>query len=104
MSLNKEAIDLETKAKKSLIQVRMDETVKTEAVAVLNSLGMDTSTAINIFFRQVIAENGLPFQPKKATFNNETLAAIKESDEKVKNRTGKRYTSVDDLFEDALGD
>jgi DNA-damage-inducible protein J len=102
MELNKEAIDLETKAKKSLIQVRMDETVKTQAVEVLNSLGMDTSTAINIFFRQVIAENGLPFQPKKALFNNETLAAIKESDEEVKNGKGNRYTSVDDLFEDAL--
>lgn len=65
---------------------------------------MDTSTAINVFFRQVIAENGLPFQPKQANFNNETLAAIKESDEMVKNGTGKRYSSVDDLFKDALED
>lgn len=94
---------METKVKKSLIQVRMDETVKTQAVEVLNSLGMDTSTAINVFFRQVIAENGLPFQPKRALFNNETLMAVKESDEEVKNGTGKRYASVDDLFEDALG-
>lgn len=95
---------METKQKKAVVQVRIDETVKSQAVAVLNNLGMDTSTAINIFFRQVIAENGLPFQPKQAKFNTETLAAIKESDEMVKNGTGKRYTSVDDLFEDALGD
>lgn len=95
---------METKTKKAVVQVRMDETVKTEAIAVLNSLGMDTSTAINIFFRQVIAENGLPFQPKKAVFNTETRAAIKESDEKVKNGTSKRYASVDDLFEEALGE
>ncbi|MCA9766532.1 MAG: type II toxin-antitoxin system RelB/DinJ family antitoxin [Carnobacterium sp.] len=94
---------METKAKKSLIQVRMDETVKSQAVEILNSLGMDTSTAINVFFRQVIAENGLPFQPKKAKFNTETLTAVKESDEEVKNGTSKRYASVDDLFEDALG-
>ncbi len=65
---------------------------------------MDTSTAINVFFRLIIAENGLPFQPKHAKFNTETLAAIKESDEMVQNGTGKRYTSVDDLFKDALGD
>lgn len=95
---------METKPKKAVVQVRVDETVKSEAVAVFNNLGMDTSTAINIFFRQVIAENGLPFQPKQAKFNAETLAAIKESDEMVKNGTGERYTSVDDLFKDALGD
>lgn len=95
---------METKQKKAVVQVRIDETVKSQAVAVLNNLGMDTSTAINVFFRQVIAENGLPFQPKQAKFNTETLAAIKESDEMVKNGTGKRYTSVDDLFEDTLGD
>lgn len=93
-----------TKQKKAVVQVRIDENVKSQAVAVLNSLGMDTSTAINVFFRQVIAENGLPFQPKQAKFNTETLAAIKESDEMVKNGTGKRYTSVDDLFEDSLGE
>ncbi|SIO32870.1 DNA-damage-inducible protein J [Carnobacterium alterfunditum] len=95
---------METKQKKAVVQVRIDETVKSQAVAVLNNLGMDTSTAINVFFRQVIAENGLPFQPKQAKFNTETLAAIKESDEMVKNGTGKRYTSVDDLFEDSLGE
>lgn len=95
---------METKIKKAVVQVRIDEEVKSQAVAVLNSLGMDTSTAINVFFRQVIAENGLPFQPKQAKFNNETLAAIKESDEMVKNGTGKSYSSVEDLFEDALGE
>lgn len=95
---------METKQKKAVVQVRIDETVKSQAVAVLNNLGMDTSTAINVFLRQVIAENGLPFQPKQAKFNTETLAAIKESDEMVQNGTGKRYTSVDDLFKDALGD
>lgn len=93
-----------TKQKKAVVQVRIDETVKSQAVAVLNNLGMDASTAINVFFRQVIAENGLPFQPKQAKFNTETLAAIKESDEMVQNGTGKSYASVDALFKDALGD
>lgn len=93
-----------SKTKKAVVQVRIDETIKSQAVAVLNNLGMDTSTAINVFFRQVIAENGLPFKPTQAKFNDETLAAIKESDEMVKNGTGKQYASVDDLFEDSLRD
>ena len=93
-----------TKIKKAVVQVRIDEDVKSQAVEVLNNLGMDTTTAINIFFRQVIAEKGLPFQPKQAPFNKDTIEAILESDDMVKNGTGKRYTSIDDLFGDALGD
>ena len=79
-----------TKVKKTTIQVRIDETTKSKAAAVLNNLGMDTSTAINVFLRQVIAENGLPFQPTQPAFNSETLAAIQEADEMVKNKTGKK--------------
>lgn len=90
------------KSKKAVVQVRIDEDIKKQAVEVLNNLGMDTSTAINIFFRQVIADNGLPFQPKQPKFNNETLEAIKESDNQAIKRDGKRYTSVDALFDDAL--
>ena len=89
-----------TKVKKTTIQVRIDEATKNKAAAVLNNLGMDTSTAINVFLRQVIAENGLPFQPKQPAFNSETLAAIQEADEMVKNKTGKKYASVDELFAD----
>ncbi|MFL2106306.1 type II toxin-antitoxin system RelB/DinJ family antitoxin [Desemzia sp. FAM 23991] len=92
-----------TKAKKAVVQVRIDEDIKSQAVDVLNNIGMDTSTAINVFFRQVIADNGLPFQPTRPKFNHETFAAIKESDEMIKNGTGKRYSSIDDLFEDSLG-
>lgn len=95
---------MEIKQKKVVVQVRIDETVKKQAVAVLNNLGMDASTAINVFFKQIIAENGLPFQPKQAQYNLETFAAIKESDEMIPNGTGELYTSVDDLFKDVLGD
>ena len=65
--------------------MRIDETVKRQFVAVLNNLGMDTSTAINVFFRQVIAENGLPFQPKQAKFNKETITKIKKYNKIIKN-------------------
>ncbi|MGI2327632.1 type II toxin-antitoxin system RelB/DinJ family antitoxin [Planococcus sp. YIM B11945] len=93
-----------TKTKKATVQVRVDEDVKNQAVEVLNDLGMDTSTAINVFLRQVIAENGLPFQPTKARFNKETLNAIQQSDEMVKNGVINRSKSVDDLFNEVLGE
>lgn len=93
-----------TKTKKATIQVRIDEDVKSQAVEVLNDLGMDASTAINVFLRQVIAENGLPFQPTKARFNEVTLKAIEESDALVKSGLSNRQKSVDDLFDEALED
>lgn len=90
--------------KKATVQVRIDAEVKKQAVEVLNSVGMDTSTAINVFFRQVIADKGLPFQPHQRKFNEETIAAIKEADEMIKNGSAKTYTSIDELFDDALRD
>lgn len=93
-----------TKTKKATIQVRIDEDVKSQAVEVLNDLGMDASTAINVFLRQVIAENGLPFQPTKARFNEVTLKAIEEADALVKSGLSNRQKSVDDLFDEALED
>lgn len=43
------------------LSVRVDENVKKEFENVLFDLGMNSSTAINIFMRMVIKENGLPF-------------------------------------------
>ncbi|MFD1031904.1 type II toxin-antitoxin system RelB/DinJ family antitoxin [Metaplanococcus flavidus] len=91
-----------TKSKKATIQVRIDEDVKSQAVEVLNDLGMDASTAINVFLRQVIAENGLPFQPAKPRLNDVTLKAIKEADEVVESGELDRKKSVDDLFSEVF--
>lgn len=93
-----------TKTKKATIQVRIDEDVKSQAVEILNDLGMDASTAINVFLRQVIAENGLPFQPTKARFNEVTLKAIEESDALVESGLSNRQKSVDGLFDEVLED
>ena len=91
-----------TKTKKATIQVRIDEDIKIQAVEVLNDLGMDASTAINVFLRQVIAENGLPFQPAKPRFNEVTLNAIKESDAQVESGISTSKKSVDDLFNEVF--
>jgi len=43
------------------INIRIDSEVKTKAQDVLDSLGMDMTTAINIFLRQAIRQQGIPF-------------------------------------------
>jgi addiction module RelB/DinJ family antitoxin len=48
-------------AQTALIQVRVEAELKKEADAVLNDLGLDASTAIRVFLKQVIAQKGIPF-------------------------------------------
>jgi len=44
------------------INIRVDSDVKTKAQDVFLALGLDMSTAINIFLRQAIRNNGIPFE------------------------------------------
>jgi DNA-damage-inducible protein J len=43
--------------------IRIDDAVKKDAEVLFEKLGMSVSGAVNIFFRQAIREQGLPFQP-----------------------------------------
>lgn len=55
----------------SKINVNVDSKTKKEATEILNSLGLNMSTAINMFLIQVINHNGMPFKVKKIKLNNE---------------------------------
>ena len=49
--------------KSANVTVRVEPDVKEKAEAILNELGIPTSTAINMFYRQIVLWNGLPFRP-----------------------------------------
>lgn len=46
----------------SAINIQIDSETKKQASAILNDLGLSMSSAINIFLRQVIKRDGLPFE------------------------------------------
>lgn len=46
------------------INFRIDDGVKAEAESLFSRLGMNMSTAIMVFIRQSIVENGIPFRIK----------------------------------------
>jgi addiction module RelB/DinJ family antitoxin len=52
------------KAKKERIQVALEKDLKTEAEDILQNLGMNPTTAITVFYKQVVEEGGLPFEVK----------------------------------------
>ncbi len=66
--------------------IRVDDKVKAEAEKVFSDLGMSTSTAINIFLKQVIRCNGIPFpvvaDPFYSAENQARLAISKQQMEK----------------------
>ena len=45
----------------SLLQVRVEDSLKDQAAAVFENLGIDTSTAVRMFLKRAVMENGIPF-------------------------------------------
>ena len=85
------------------MNIRVDSDIKNNAKEIFAELGMDLTTAVNIFLRQSIRHHGIPFELKISVPNKETIEAIKEVEEMEKtNNFGKIYTDVDELFEELL--
>jgi DNA-damage-inducible protein J len=83
------------------LNIRIDKNVKETSEKVFEDLGLNMTTAINMFLRQVIRVNGIPFEIKGDVPNKETIEAIEESIKLAKDNT-KGYSNVEDLKK-ALG-
>ena len=65
-------------AQKANINISVDTDVANLATQILEKMGIDQQTAIDMFFRQVIAERQLPFQPKPMqTYGEQVLEIVK---------------------------
>ena len=82
------------------ISIRMDANLKAQADALFAELGMNLSTAFNIFVRQSLREGGIPFEVKLEKPNTETIAAMLEAERITKDPPIKDYNDLDELFGD----
>ena len=82
------------------ISIRMDTDLKTQADALFGELGMNITTAFNIFVRQALREGRIPFDISLNQPNRETLAALMEAERIAKDPNVKGYTDLDELFDD----
>lgn len=83
------------------VTIRMDENLKKQADELFNDLGMNLSTAITLFTKQAIREQGIPFEITKAIPNAETIKALNEYDKMIaENSNYKRYDSFEDLLKE----
>ena len=82
------------------ISIRMDAELKAQADAFFAELGMNLTTAFNIFVRQSLREGRIPFEVSLNYPNKETIAALVEAERIVHDPSAKRYTDLDELFAD----
>ena len=78
----------------------MDAELKSQADALFAELGMNISTAFNIFVRQSIREGGLPFDVTLKQPNRDTIAAMLEAEKIAQDPSIKSYTDMEQLFAD----
>lgn len=78
--------------------IRMDKDVKSQAQQIFGDLGMDMTTAINVFLRQAIRHNGFPFDVRISTPNKLTQQVM-EDVAQGRNLHGP-FSSVDALLDD----
>lgn len=79
------------------IIVRVDSQLKQQAEILFQEKGMNMSMAINIFLKQAVKDQGIPFTITNKP-NRQTQKAIKSSQNKKK--LSKNFENVEDLFED----
>ena len=79
------------------VTLRVDEYLKKQADALFTELGLNLTTVFNIFLRQSVSEQRIPFQISKNAPNMVTLAAM-DAAENGEEMYGP-YESVSDLME-----
>ncbi|MBR4618223.1 MAG: type II toxin-antitoxin system RelB/DinJ family antitoxin [Bacilli bacterium] len=62
--------------KTSAINIQIDSNVKKEATMVLTELGLSMSSAINLFLKQVVKKNGIPFEVTNVAANKKILDVV----------------------------
>ena len=86
----------------SVINVNVPTDVKEESSIIFNNLGLNMSSAINMFLKKVIYENGIPFEVKLKPSKNlkDALAELDNMEKHPENY--KVYNDVDKMFKDIL--
>ena len=83
------------------INIRIDNDVKKNAEEVFKKIGLTPTTAITLFYNQVIRTHSIPFELKADIPNDDTLDAIDEVRKMEQNPNNyKSYNSVDELMKD----
>lgn len=82
----------------SNVSFRIDTDIKNQADKLFAQLGLNMTTAFNIFLRQSIREGSIPFNITINTPNAETVAAMLEAERILYDPAVKRYSDVEEAL------
>lgn len=86
------------------VTIRMDDGMKRQADELFSDLGMSLSGAVNVFVRQSLREQAIPFKIGRDVPNRDTLEAIEEV-KRLKNDPNKKtYNSFDEILREVEND
>jgi len=83
----------------SLLQIRVEDSLKDQAAELFENLGIDTSTAIRMFLKRCVMENGIPFKmtlPRHPYVAERGYRAMVEISEQAK-RNGVSDMTLDEI-------
>ena len=79
------------------LNIRIDKEIKEAAEKIYSGLGLNMTTAINMFLRASIRESGIPFDLKLNIPSYETIKAIEEGRMIAKDKNVGAYDNMNDL-------
>ena len=83
--------------------INLDPDLKKSAQELFSDLGMDLSTAVTIFLKQAVLNQGIPFEIKREIPNQTTVNALNEFYEmKEHPEKYKRYSSFKEAMNEVL--
>ena len=78
-------------------QIRIDSEIKKQAASLFRTLGLDMSTAINMFLRQCVLKGGIPFVIENPKYKKETIQAMEEAKRISSDKEKKGYSTMKEL-------
>jgi DNA-damage-inducible protein J len=84
------------------LNIRIDADLKKQSEQIFNELGLTMSAALTVFLRQTVRSNGIPFDMRLNTPNDDTIAAIE--DVNMGRNMSRAFHSVKELMEDLDAD
>ena len=78
-------------------QVRVDSEIKAQAAELFAQLGLDMSSAVNLFLHQCVLRGGIPFTIETPRYSQKTLEAMAEAKRISSDPGVEGYTDMDAL-------
>lgn len=78
-------------------QIRIDSDVKKQAITLFGKLGLDMSSAVNLFLHQCVLRGGLPFSVELPKYNQQVLDAMAEAKRISRDPDIRGYDSMEEL-------